>query len=189
MGNLEESLFVVCIMDFSSFNLQENGDLFKQNYQLNDNNHGGNNNEQQSVDGSTVFFNFMDSDSTSYNAPSNNSNNNSNNVHTHQNTFTVPQLSPDGNEGSFTNSSVLSGHNPEFNMSPLQIASQPRNNNNITNTSSMLQTYHTPIQHASQSNLLEDFADEEVNHRIKQTSAIVSAHFFFFLYYRNSLHL
>jgi hypothetical protein len=146
-------------MDFSSFNLQENGDLFKQNYQLNQNNNSSNSNEHQSVDESTDFFNFMDNDSTTYNSHSNNNNNT--NIHTHQGTFTVPQLSPDGHEGSFTNSSVLSGHNPEFNMSPLQIASQPQNNS-INSSNNLIQSYHTPIQHANQSNLLEDFADEEV---------------------------
>jgi hypothetical protein len=145
-------------MDFGSFSLQENEELFKQNYQLNQNNNDNSNNEQQPVDESTDFFNFMNNDST-YNSHSNNHNNA--NAHTHQSTFTVPQLSPDGHEDSFTNSSVLSGHNPEFNMSPLQIASQP-NNSNINSSNSMIQSYHTPVQHANQSNPLEDFADEEV---------------------------
>lgn len=119
---------MITIMDFSSFNLKGNGDLFKQNYQVESNNDN---------DASTDFFNFMDDNSNAF------ENNGS---------FTVPHLSP--GQGSFTNSSALSGHNPEFNMSPLQIASQ--------HTNPIIQTYHTPLQHPMQNNHLEDFADDEV---------------------------
>ncbi|KAI9357526.1 hypothetical protein BD770DRAFT_410840 [Pilaira anomala] len=117
-------------MDFSSFNLQDTGDLFKQNYQLNTNN----NNTNNTHDNSTDFFNFMD---------------NGSDTNINHGSFTVPQLSPDGHEASFTNSSVLSGHNPEFNMSPLQIASQPSH--------SLMQTYHTPLQTSH----VEEFVDDE----------------------------
>jgi hypothetical protein len=168
-------------MDFSSFNLQDTGDLFKQNYQLNQNNNSNNNNqhhntnnhaqnENNNVDNSNDFFNFMDS---SHNNNSNAGNvtphfdggNNNSNQQQHQLQRAaayqggVPQLSPDGHEGSFTNSSVLSGHNPEFQMSPLQIATHPSN-------SLMQQTYHTPLQHPLSNNThhhLEDFNDEEVS--------------------------
>ncbi|KAI8064122.1 hypothetical protein BDF21DRAFT_428269 [Thamnidium elegans] len=116
-------------MDFSSFNLQDTGDLFKQNYQLNSSSSNTN-------DDTADFFNFMTNGSDT-------------NTNINHGSFTVPQLSPDGQEGSFTNSSVLSGHNPEFNMSPLQIASQPNN--------SIMQTYHTPLQNSH----VEDFNEDE----------------------------
>ncbi|KAI8087964.1 uncharacterized protein B0P05DRAFT_569418 [Gilbertella persicaria] len=126
-------------MDFSSFNLEDTSDIFKQNYQIQnhyDSNNNNNNNNNNLNNNSTGFFNFI-GNTTHYE-------NNSTQA------YTMPQLSPDGHEESYTNSSVLSGHNPEFNMSPLQIASQPPTSN------SMIHTYQTPIQHAT-----EDYIDEE----------------------------
>lgn len=148
------------MMDFGSFDLQDDGDLFKQNFQLNTD---SSSNQMQD---NTDFFHFIGENSAQIHG----------NLQTHQHphqhqheqqqqhphgSYSVPQLSPDGQEGSFTNSSVLSGHNPEFNMSPLQIASHttPQNNSNST----MIQSYHTPMQHPVQQNMpLEDFQDEEV---------------------------
>ena len=141
-------------MDFSSFNLQDSENLFKQNYQLNNNNstnsnHSNHNNtNSNNVDSSNDFFNFMEGSTSGFD-------HGSNNMKGHHSSYTVPQLSPDGHEGSFTNSSVLSGHNPEFNMSPLQIASQPAPH-------SMMQSYSTPLQQSTQPHSIEDFADEEV---------------------------
>ncbi|CAO3624106.1 unnamed protein product [Mucor fragilis] len=147
------------MMDFGSFDLQDDGDLFKQNFQLNTD---SSSNQMQD---NTDFFHFIGENSAQIHG----------NLQTHQHphqhqheqqqqhphgSYSVPQLSPDGQEGSFTNSSVLSGHNPEFNMSPLQIASHttPQNNSNST----MIQSYHTPMQHPVQQNMpLEDFQDEE----------------------------
>ncbi|GAN01892.1 conserved hypothetical protein [Mucor ambiguus] len=150
------------MMDFSSFELQDDADLFKQNFQLNTDNNSNSNQVQDNTD----FFQFIGENSTQIHG----------NLQTHQHqhqhhhhqhphgSYSVPQLSPDGQEGSFTNSSVLSGHNPEFNMSPLQIASHttPQNSNN-NNTNAMIQSYHTPMQHpVQQQNMpLEDFQDEE----------------------------
>lgn len=183
-------------MDFSSFNLQDTGDLFKQNYQLNqNNNHKGDN--AQHVDNSNDFFNFMD------NHHGNNNSNNSSATTPHfhptqqqPGAYSVPQLSPDGgggggggHEGSsstFTNSSVLSGHNPEFQMSPLQIASHP-----TTSTHSLLQqTYHTPLQHATMSNShLEEFNDDEVCQLIYFSKLVLVLMFIFIQKKRNfSLH-
>ncbi|ORE10147.1 hypothetical protein BCV72DRAFT_221871 [Rhizopus microsporus var. microsporus] len=76
-----------------------------------------------------------------------------NNINHHSNNnnnglFSVPQLTPDGHQdNSFTGSSVLSGHNPEYNMSPLQI------NNHAAN--------YTPIQHPLHNQTIDDFGDEE----------------------------
>ncbi|EPB82349.1 hypothetical protein HMPREF1544_10896 [Mucor circinelloides 1006PhL] len=154
-------------MDFSSFDLQDDGDLFKQNFQLNSNNNNNNsNNNSNQIQDDTDFFDFIGENSAQIHS----------NLQTHQHqhqqhphgSYSVPQLSPDGQEGSFTNSSILSGHNPEFNMSPLQIASHntPQNSNNnssSTNNNTMIQSYHTPMQHpVQQQNMsLEDFQDEE----------------------------
>lgn len=189
-------------MDFSSFNLQGNEDLFKQNYQLNNNNNNNNNsnanehsNQNHSnntnVDTSADFFNFMDGPTTSYDTNSNN-----NGITTHHGSFSVPQLSPDRHEGSFTNSSVLSGQNPEFNMSPLQIASQAttlnnnnhdnHNNHNTHSNHNVIQLYHTPLQQPTHSNqTVEDFADEEVIYYLNYFNT--NANYFFTI--RNSLHL
>ncbi|KAG1096390.1 hypothetical protein G6F42_018376 [Rhizopus arrhizus] len=155
------------MMDFSSFDLQDDGDLFKQNFQLNSNNNNNNsNNNSNQIQDDTDFFDFIGENSAQIHS----------NLQTHQHqhqqhphgSYSVPQLSPDGQEGSFTNSSILSGHNPEFNMSPLQIASHntPQNSNNnssSTNNNTMIQSYHTPMQHpVQQQNMsLEDFQDEE----------------------------
>ncbi|KAL9559176.1 hypothetical protein PS6_000887 [Mucor atramentarius] len=155
-------------MDFSSFDLQDDGDLFKQNFQLNSTNNNNNNNSNNNgnqIQDDTDFFDFIGENSAQIHS----------NLQTHQHqhqqhphgSYSVPQLSPDGQEGSFTNSSILSGHNPEFNMSPLQIASHntPQNSNNSssTNNNTMIQSYHTPMQHpVQQQNMsLEDFQDEE----------------------------
>ncbi|KAL7318785.1 hypothetical protein PS15m_001989 [Mucor circinelloides] len=156
------------MMDFSSFDLQDDGDLFKQNFQLNSTNNNNNNNSNNNgnqIQDDTDFFDFIGENSAQIHS----------NLQTHQHqhqqhphgSYSVPQLSPDGQEGSFTNSSILSGHNPEFNMSPLQIASHntPQNSNNSssTNNNTMIQSYHTPMQHpVQQQNMsLEDFQDEE----------------------------
>ncbi|CEP17967.1 hypothetical protein [Parasitella parasitica] len=144
-------------MDFSSFDLQDDGDLFKQNFQLN-----SNSSNTHQIQDNPNFFNFIGENSS-------NSIHTDNNLQPHQHQphhqashglFSVPQLSPDAQEGSFTNSSVLSGHNPEFNMSPLQIASHntPQNNSSSNN---MAQSYHTPMQRSMQNNPLEDFQEEE----------------------------
>lgn len=141
-------------MDYSSFSLQESStsssvDMFKQ---------------QQGVNGheSMEFINFMNQP---YNTHNNNNNNNNssnnnnsmaNNINHHSNNnnnglFAVPQLTPDGHQdSSFTGSSVLSGHNPEYNMSPLQI------NNHAVN--------YTPIQHPLHNQTIDDFGDEEVRY-------------------------
>ncbi|ORY94086.1 hypothetical protein BCR43DRAFT_517086 [Syncephalastrum racemosum] len=43
--------------------------------------------------------------------------------------FVEPQLTPDGRDShTYTNSSVLTGHNPEYAMSPLQISTRPGQN-------------------------------------------------------------
>lgn len=43
--------------------------------------------------------------------------------------FAEPQLTPDGKDShAYTNSSVLTGHNPEYTMSPLQISTRPGQN-------------------------------------------------------------
>lgn len=146
------------MMDFSSFDLQDDGDLFKQNFQL-----SSNSSNTHQIQDNTDFFNFIGDNNA--NIHTNNNTQSHQQSHQHQQhphgSFSVPQLSPDAQEGSFTNSSVLSGHNPEFNMSPLQIASHntPQNNNSNNN---MIQSYHTPMQHPMQNNPLEDFQDEEV---------------------------
>lgn len=166
------------MMDFSSFDLQDDGDLFKQNFQLNSNNNNNNsNNNSNQIQDDTDFFDFIGENSAQIHS----------NLQTHQHqhqqhphgSYSVPQLSPDGQEGSFTNSSILSGHNPEFNMSPLQIASHntPQNSNNnssSTNNNTMIQSYHTPMQHpVQQQNMsLEDFQDEEVTIRRRTTTKI-----------------
>lgn len=167
------------MMDFSSFDLQDDGDLFKQNFQLNSTNNNNNNNSNNNgnqIQDDTDFFDFIGENSAQIHS----------NLQTHQHqhqqhphgSYSVPQLSPDGQEGSFTNSSILSGHNPEFNMSPLQIASHntPQNSNNSssTNNNTMIQSYHTPMQHpVQQQNMsLEDFQDEEVTIRRRTTTKI-----------------
>lgn len=157
------------MMDFGSFDLQDDGDLFKQNFQLNTD--GSSSSSSNQLQDNTDFFHFIGENSAQIHG----------NLQTHQHphqhqhqheqqqqhphgSYSVPQLSPGGQEGSFTNSSVLSGHNPEFNMSPLQIASHSNSSNNT-----MIQSYHTPMQHPvqqqqqQQQNMpLEDFQDEEV---------------------------
>ncbi|KAI9247062.1 hypothetical protein BY458DRAFT_68625 [Sporodiniella umbellata] len=106
-------------MIYSPFDLEESADMFKQQRQP------MNNNEN------TDLFDFMNHSGTFNNGP-----------------FSVPQLTPDGQqENIFTNSSVLSGHNPEYDMSPLQI-----NSHNAT---------YTPLQHPLQTSGMDDFADEE----------------------------
>ncbi|OBZ84197.1 hypothetical protein A0J61_07749 [Choanephora cucurbitarum] len=105
-------------MDFSSFELQPNTSPFKQDFTP----HPHDSESAQPSD-DAEFFHFMNSH---YETPSTTASSSS---------FTMPQLSPEDN------TSHLSGH-PEFNMSPLQIASQP-----ITNT-----LYNTP----SHPSILED---------------------------------
>lgn len=160
------------MMDFSSFDLQDDGDLFKQNFQLNTDNSNNSNQIQDNTD----FFHFIGENSTQIHGNLQTHPHPHPHQHQHQHqqhphgSYSVPQLSPDGHEGSFTNSSVLSGHNPEFNMSPLQIASHttPQNSNsNNSNNNTMMQTYHTPMQNPvqqqqqQQNMALEDFQDEE----------------------------
>lgn len=107
-------------MIYNSFNFEESADMFKQQRQSMSSNENGD------------LFDFMNHTATFNNGP-----------------FSVPQLTPDGQqENIFTNSSVLSGHNPEYDMSPLQINSH--------------NTAYTPLQHPLQSSTLDDFADEEV---------------------------
>ncbi|KAG1474702.1 hypothetical protein G6F56_000191 [Rhizopus delemar] len=106
-------------MIYNSFNFEESADMFKQQRQSMSSNENGD------------LFDFMNHTATFNNGP-----------------FSVPQLTPDGQqENIFTNSSVLSGHNPEYDMSPLQINSH--------------NTAYTPLQHPLQSSTLDDFADEE----------------------------
>lgn len=131
-------------LQFDSFNLDNAGDIFK----LGGNNNNDNNNDNNTTD----FLNLLDTHSFGH----------------HRGSYTVPQLSPDDHENSFTSSSVLSGYNPEFNMSPLQIATQPMtshvqtNNNNMRNTP-MMHNYHTPLQQPNSTNHLEEYTDDEVN--------------------------
>ncbi|KAG1287106.1 hypothetical protein G6F66_010000 [Rhizopus arrhizus] len=106
---------------------QEITDMFKQQQQQQ---HMNNNNNAD-------FFNFINHAAT-FNPGS----------------FSVPQLTPDGQQqqqqmqdNSYTNSSALSGHNPEYNMSPLQINSHS--------------AVYTPLQHPLQTSTIDDFADEE----------------------------
>ncbi|KAI8975435.1 hypothetical protein BDF20DRAFT_878641 [Mycotypha africana] len=153
-------------MDYTSFNFEDNGDLFKLNTDTvnNDTNnidstanvnfvnqpHSSTTSESHSS--SVDFFNFLDATATS---DGNNSINNQNMITAFS---SVPQLSPDaqqdGNIGTYTDSSVLSGHNPEYTMSPLQIATQQ---NSIVVQQQQIQTpseeqtfqhqFHTPLQH------------------------------------------
>ncbi|KAI8328407.1 hypothetical protein BD560DRAFT_342400 [Blakeslea trispora] len=108
-------------MDFSSFELQPNTNPFKQDLTTHPH-------DTESAHEDAQFLQFMNSH---YDPP---------NTSTHTTgTFSMPQLSPENNSNnhdSYTNSSVLSGQNPEFNMSPLQIASQPMASTPF---------YHTPI--------------------------------------------
>jgi hypothetical protein len=132
-------------MDFASFTLEETEDLFKQNYQLStavtDQRNGSD------------FFSFMDAAANATNGfqQQHNHQNSPLAIRAQSNNFVMPQLTPDAHDNSFTSSSVLSAHNPEFNMSPLQIASHP------TPTA----TYHTPIQNSIQQPQALD--EEEVN--------------------------
>ncbi|KAI8644004.1 hypothetical protein BD408DRAFT_413912 [Parasitella parasitica] len=147
-------------MNFSSFDLQDDGNLFKQNFQLNSNS-SNTHQMQDNID----FFNFIGENSNNSAYTDNNLQAHRHQAH-HQNphgSFSMPQLSPDAQEGSFTNSSVLSGHNPEFNMSPLQIASHntPQNSSSSSSNSNITQSYHTPMQHSVQNNPLEGFQEEE----------------------------
>ncbi|KAI8883879.1 hypothetical protein K501DRAFT_285112 [Backusella circina FSU 941] len=138
-------------MDFASFTLEETEDLFKQNYQLN--------NAVTDQRNENDFFSFMDTTTTTTANGVNDFHNHHH--HHHQNSplamraqsnsnFVMPQLTPDAHDNSFTSSSVLSAHNPEFNMSPLQIASHP------TPTA----TYHTPIQNSVQQSQAMDEEEE-----------------------------
>lgn len=127
-------------LHFDSFNLDNSNDILK----LGNNDNNNNNNNFMQQDTSTDFLNLLDA--STFN---------------HRGSYTVPQLSPDAQENSFTSSSVLSGYNPEFNMSPLQIATTTNAQTNIINTP-LMQTYHTPLQQPKMNNPLEDFTDDEV---------------------------
>jgi hypothetical protein len=68
----------------------------------------------------------------------------------------MPQLTPDGTEGTGTGSSVLSGYNPDYiAMSPLHMPNNPENH----------EEYHTPLQTSTRYTDHDDISnmmDEEV---------------------------
>ncbi|KAI9278791.1 hypothetical protein BDA99DRAFT_554397 [Phascolomyces articulosus] len=130
-------------MDFSSLNFEDTHDVFKTGYQLCPTT-TTEQQQQQDHQAAIDFFSFADASTTDFNnvstttqhhgiitttsAPSSSSSSS----HHHQQQqiqpqqqqpidyTNVPQLTPDA--GKFTSSSVLSGTNPEYMMSPLQIS-------------------------------------------------------------------
>lgn len=68
----------------------------------------------------------------------------------------MPQLTPDSTEGNRTNSSVLTGHNPDYaTMSPLNMATNPEN----------AEEFHTPMQSSTRYTNHDEFhnmMDDEV---------------------------
>ncbi|KAI8974491.1 hypothetical protein BDB01DRAFT_806773 [Pilobolus umbonatus] len=145
-------------MDFSTFNLEDTGDLFK--HINNSNNCVQDTHIDNTINSNDNFFHFMDDQYD--------------NIHTIQ-PFPVPQLTPDG-EGSYTNSSALSGHNPEFAMSPLQIGhTHNKSHNHTYHQHTPNHTYHqhtpnhthystpsqTPIHSNHNNPSLEDLGDDE----------------------------
>ncbi|KAG2219374.1 hypothetical protein INT45_006082 [Circinella minor] len=121
-------------MDFSSLNFEDTHDVFKTSYQLGSTQTQatqGNNQQQQQdhhhVDTTIDFFGFADASTDFSNvsaAPIATSSSSQQPQHHQQQQHidytNIPQLTPDA--GKFTSSSVLSGTNPEYMMSPLQIS-------------------------------------------------------------------
>ena len=129
-------------MDFSSLNFEDTHDVFKTGYQLGSTQtqatqvYSQEQQQQQQqqqqhhdhhhVDTTIDFFAFTDA-STDFNnvsaAPIGTSSSSQQPHHQQQQHIdytNIPQLTPDA--GKFTSSSVLSGTNPEYMMSPLQIS-------------------------------------------------------------------
>ncbi|KAF7725662.1 hypothetical protein EC973_009469 [Apophysomyces ossiformis] len=117
-------------MDFSAFDLGEAHDLFKHNYGVEATNVRE---ENQHADNSAEFFSFVD-----YSQADTNVSRPAANVRHPQPSYVMPQLTPDGHESSYTGSSILTGHNPEYQMSPLQISAHT--------SAASVPAYHTPIK-------------------------------------------
>ncbi|KAL0097157.1 helix-loop-helix DNA-binding domain-containing transcription factor [Phycomyces blakesleeanus] len=124
-------------MDFGNFDLDNSGGTFKPNFGL-ENNICNNN---QTIDNS-------DNVNHCQATQSGNSTHQQNEIG-----YNIPQLTPDGREDAYTSSSVLTGYNPEYAMSPLQIATQ-------SSSAPLLPVYHTPLGRTTL-NGLEDYGDEE----------------------------
>lgn len=133
-------------MEYSSFDFGTSSGGFKSNYvPAPDHDH--------SIDAAADFFSFADA-SGDFEHLDSSATEHSLQLHQHaqkiDTTFHEPQLTPSGRDGSaFTGSSVLTGHNPEYAMSPLQISSHASN-----------------MVHLRESNAapngFDGFADEEV---------------------------
>ncbi|KAI9009360.1 hypothetical protein CLU79DRAFT_775332 [Phycomyces nitens] len=135
-------------MDFGDFDLDNSGDPFKPTFGLNNNICNNN----QTIDDSGDFFSFIDASTDNVNHCQSTHSGHS----THQQNdigYNIPQLTPDGREDAYTSSSVLTGYNPEYAMSPLQIATQ-------SSSAPLLPVYHTPLGRTGL-NGLEDYGDEE----------------------------
>ncbi|KAG0164556.1 hypothetical protein DFQ28_011679 [Apophysomyces sp. BC1034] len=152
-------------MDFSAFDLGDANDLFKHNYGMDNAN---NREDSQHADSSAEFFSFVD-----YSQAEGNVSRSHTSLQQRQGSYIMPQLTPDGHESAYTGSSILTGHNPEYQMSPLQISAH-------TSTSSV-PTYHTPVKHSLQTTNSVIEEDEEfftplVSPAIAPTYQISHAH-------------
>lgn len=139
-------------MEYSSFDFGTSSDGFKTDYvSVPD--------QQHTIDATADFFSFadasgdfeqLDTSATTGHSLQHQHQQHSDHTQKIDTPFHEPQLTPSGRDSSaFTGSSVLTGHNPEYAMSPLQISSR--------------QTTMVNQQEGNvASNGLDGFGDEEV---------------------------
>ncbi|KAI7869329.1 hypothetical protein BDF14DRAFT_1783763 [Spinellus fusiger] len=132
-------------MNLTSFGLADTRTTFRNDYEMGTlacNNH-------TPVDNSADFLSFIDMSTDQSRCSSANT---AQTMHQNEADYTIPQLIQDGKE-TYTSNNAMTGHNPDYAMSPLQIE-------NHSSSASMLSVYQTPLSNPLLQGI-EDYTEEE----------------------------